>query len=112
MDDKEESSPQLSYRDKEAIDKLLQDDYDLSEEEGRTASPETIEKYDFTKLPPHACDYCGIFNPDCVVRCCEKGCGKWFCNSKAQGLASHIVLHLVSIFWSSFTTLKRTSDGR
>jgi hypothetical protein len=35
MDDKEDSSHQLSYRDKEAIDKLLQDDYDLSEEEGR-----------------------------------------------------------------------------
>lgn len=71
------------------IYKILDNEYNMSDEE------ENVEKYDFNKLPEHACDYCGIHSPESVVKCCEKGCGKWFCNSKAQGLASHIVLHLV-----------------
>lgn len=46
--------------------------------------------------PPHACSFCGISNPDCVVKCSNKACGKWFCNNKGEdGLASHLVFHLV-----------------
>lgn len=33
------------------------------------------------ELPPHACSYCGIHNPACVVKCLI--CNKWFCNSYA-----------------------------
>lgn len=31
-------------------------------------------------LPAHACRYCGIHDPACVVRCVESN--KWFCNSR------------------------------
>ncbi|KAI9637077.1 putative ATP dependent helicase [Dioszegia hungarica] len=41
----------------------------------------------------HACSYCGIHNPQCVVKCLP--CNKWFCNSRGNTSASHIVNHLV-----------------
>ncbi|WWC92379.1 uncharacterized protein L201_007336 [Kwoniella dendrophila CBS 6074] len=41
----------------------------------------------------HACAYCGIHNPQCVVKCLH--CSKWFCNSRGNTSASHIVNHLV-----------------
>ncbi|WVR08657.1 hypothetical protein IAU60_005715 [Kwoniella sp. DSM 27419] len=41
----------------------------------------------------HACNYCGIHNPQCVVKCLH--CNKWFCNSRGNTSASHIVNHLV-----------------
>ncbi|KAI0277721.1 ATP dependent helicase [Russula aff. rugulosa BPL654] len=44
-------------------------------------------------LPPHACCYCGIHNPASVVKCLV--CSKWFCNSRGNTSASHIVNHLV-----------------
>ncbi|SPO20803.1 probable NAM7 - nonsense-mediated mRNA decay protein, ATP-dependent RNA helicase [Ustilago trichophora] len=44
-------------------------------------------------LPEHACAYCGIFNPSCVVKCLI--CNKWFCNSRGSTSGSHIVNHLV-----------------
>ncbi|KAG8791431.1 ATP-dependent helicase NAM7, partial [Serendipita sp. 399] len=44
-------------------------------------------------LPPHACSYCGIHNPASVVKCLV--CSKWFCNSRGNSSASHIVHHLV-----------------
>lgn len=44
-------------------------------------------------LPPHACSYCGIHNPASVVKCLV--CSKWFCNSRGNTSASHIVNHLV-----------------
>jgi regulator of nonsense transcripts 1 len=44
-------------------------------------------------LPEHACAYCGIFNPACVVKCLV--CNKWFCNSRGSTSGSHIVNHLV-----------------
>ncbi|PVU88357.1 hypothetical protein BB560_006378, partial [Smittium megazygosporum] len=46
-----------------------------------------------SELPEHACIYCGIHNPDCVVKCL--GCKKWFCNSRGSTSAAHIVTHLV-----------------
>ncbi|GAA5990491.1 hypothetical protein JCM11641_007736 [Rhodosporidiobolus odoratus] len=45
------------------------------------------------ELPPHACSYCGIYNPACVVKCLI--CNKWFCNSRGSTSGSHIVNHLV-----------------
>ncbi|KAF7311201.1 Regulator of nonsense transcripts 1 [Mycena kentingensis (nom. inval.)] len=44
-------------------------------------------------LPPHACSYCGIHSPASVVKCLV--CAKWFCNSRGNTSASHIVNHLV-----------------
>ncbi|KAI0797466.1 RNA helicase-domain-containing protein [Abortiporus biennis] len=43
-------------------------------------------------LPPHACSYCGIHSPASVVKCLI--CSKWFCNSRGNTSASHIVNHL------------------
>jgi hypothetical protein len=37
--------------------------------------------------------YCGIHNPASVVKCLI--CSKWFCNSRGNTSASHIVNHLV-----------------
>ena len=48
---------------------------------------------DFTE---HACKYCGVQNPACVVRCNVPSCRKWFCNSRGNTSGSHIVNHLVS----------------
>ncbi|KAJ6704009.1 DNA2/NAM7 HELICASE FAMILY [Salix viminalis] len=49
-------------------------------------------KGDFTE---HACRYCGVSNPACVVRCNVPSCRKWFCNSRGNTSGSHIVNHLV-----------------
>ncbi|XP_031126983.1 regulator of nonsense transcripts 1 homolog [Ipomoea triloba] len=43
----------------------------------------------------HACRYCGVTNPACVVRCNVPSCRKWFCNSRGNTSGSHIVNHLV-----------------
>ncbi|KAG8417300.1 ATP-dependent RNA helicase [Metarhizium acridum] len=45
------------------------------------------------ELPPHACAYCGIHSPACVVKCLT--CNKWFCSAKGNGTSTHIVNHLV-----------------
>lgn len=45
------------------------------------------------ELPDHACAYCGIHSPACVVKCL--GCKKWFCNSRGNTSSSHIINHLV-----------------
>lgn len=42
----------------------------------------------------HACAYCSIDHPNCVVRC--NTCDKWFCNSKTGISSSHIINHLVA----------------
>lgn len=55
-------------------------------------------KGDFTE---HACRYCGVTNPACVVRCNVPSCRKWFCNSRGNTSGSHIVNHLVSYLWAS-----------
>ena len=44
-------------------------------------------------LPPHACAYCGIHDPACVVLCTTTR--KWFCNGRGNTSGSHIVNHLV-----------------
>lgn len=45
------------------------------------------------ELPEHACAYCGIHDPACVVF--DKAHGKWFCNGRGKLPASHIITHLV-----------------
>ncbi|KAG8941152.1 ATP-dependent helicase NAM7, partial [Tulasnella sp. 408] len=62
------------------------------EDDGESVLEETkIEKQ--VDLPPHACSYCGIHSPASVVKCTI--CNKWFCNSRGNTSASHIVNHLV-----------------
>lgn len=45
------------------------------------------------ELPAHACRYCAIHDPACVVKC--NICKKWFCNGRGNTSGSHIVNHLV-----------------
>lgn len=45
------------------------------------------------EISPHACLYCGIHQPNSVVKC--TACNKWFCNGKTHASGSHIVTHLV-----------------
>lgn len=40
-----------------------------------------------------ACAYCGICDPACVVKCVDSG--KWFCNSRGNTSAAHVIQHLV-----------------
>lgn len=55
------------------------------------------ESYEYGKgdYMEHACRYCGVQNPACVVRCNVPSCRKWFCNSRGNTSGSHIVNHLV-----------------
>eukprot|EP00871_Galdieria_phlegrea_P003796 jgi/Galph1/4417/GphlegSOOS_G3063.1 len=46
-----------------------------------------------TELPPHACAYCGLHDPACVVK--DVRDGKWFCNARLGTPGCHIVMHLV-----------------
>jgi hypothetical protein len=83
------SNPKIqNFRSEQYIPKILHKVEDSDEE---------VEKYDFKNLPDHSCDYCGIHDPECVVKCNEKNCNKWFCNSKSVGIGSHIILHMVNI---------------
>ena len=64
------------------------------EEVGSDGLSKPVIPYDFDNLPPHACAYCGIHDPNCVVKCVATG--KWFCNGKGVNeYGSHIILHLV-----------------
>ncbi|XP_048131750.1 regulator of nonsense transcripts 1 homolog [Rhodamnia argentea] len=55
------------------------------------------DSYEYGKgdFMEHACRYCGVSNPACVVRCNVPSCRKWFCNSRGNTSGSHIVNHLV-----------------
>jgi regulator of nonsense transcripts 1 len=54
-----------------------------------------VQPYDFEKLPSHKCAYCGVHEPNSVVKCLAKDCNKWFCNGKGLNeYGSHIILHL------------------
>ena len=44
-------------------------------------------------LPSHACSDCGQHSPACVAKCGT--CERWFCNSRGNTSASHLILHLV-----------------
>lgn len=59
------------------------------------AGDEESVEYSKRHLPEHACKYCGIHNPACIMRCNVPSCRKWFCNSRGNTSGSHIVNHLV-----------------
>ncbi|CUM68337.1 uncharacterized protein PRCAT00006059001 [Priceomyces carsonii] len=64
------------------------DDEDFYEDFNKE-SPDVIKR----SLPEHACVYCGIHTPNCVVKCVT--CDKWFCNAKSGLNTSHIVTHMI-----------------
>ncbi|UYV80578.1 UPF1 [Cordylochernes scorpioides] len=51
------------------------------------------DQYYTKDLPEHACKYCGIHDPCCVVQC--NVCKRWFCNGRGNTSGSHIINHLV-----------------
>ncbi|ANZ77030.1 BA75_03891T0 [Komagataella pastoris] len=70
---------------KQDLDKLIN-------QNSENSVPHEQEILSLTALPEHACKYCGVSNPRCVVRC--DICKKWFCNGKS-GTTSHIISHMV-----------------
>lgn len=46
-------------------------------------------------VPRAVLSYCGIYRPDCVIRCNVPSCRKWFCNSQIATSGSHVLNHLV-----------------
>ncbi|XP_074304061.1 regulator of nonsense transcripts 1 homolog [Silene latifolia] len=54
-----------------------------------------VDEFGKGDFKEHACRYCGVANPACVVRCNVPSCRKWFCNSRGNTSGSHIVNHLV-----------------
>jgi len=55
---------------------------------------EELPPFEAGEVPEHACRYCLIHDPACVVKCVDSG--KWFCNcSLGMASGSHIVHHLV-----------------
>ncbi|KAK2988094.1 hypothetical protein RJ640_023843 [Escallonia rubra] len=75
-----------------AVDALAAGMSGLNFEEAGDEDAYEYGKGDFTE---HACRYCGVQNPACVVRCNVPSCRKWFCNSRGNTSGSHIVNHLV-----------------
>jgi regulator of nonsense transcripts 1 len=67
----------------------------ISELNFEDAGDEDSLEYSKRHLPEHACKYCGIHNPACIMRCNVPTCRKWFCNSRGNTSGSHIVNHLV-----------------
>ncbi|XP_050403734.1 regulator of nonsense transcripts 1 [Patella vulgata] len=58
-----------------------------------TFEEEEEEQFFMKDLPKHACSYCGIHDPSCVVFC--NASKKWFCNGRGNTSGSHIINHLV-----------------
>ena len=60
-------------------------------------------------MPPYACSFCAIKNKNCVLKCSNKACGKWFCNEKVRGWIfrgrtdSHRIL---SFIWSNLSIMR------
>jgi regulator of nonsense transcripts 1 len=52
-----------------------------------------LTAFDQSQLPEHACAFCGIHDPACVLQDIKSG--KWFCNATGLMPGSHIVTHLV-----------------
>ena len=83
-----------------AEDYHYNNDKEEEEEKSTTTIPPPVdsdddeeERVDFRKLPEHACRYCGVQDPECVVRCVD--CKRWFCNGRGSSSAAHIIQHLV-----------------
>lgn len=54
---------------------------------------EEEDQFCMKDLPKHACAYCGIHDPACVIQC--NASKKWFCNGRGNTSGSHIINHLV-----------------
>ena len=63
-------------------------DLDFEEEVDEDDHPSADDE-----LPQHACAYCGIHDPACVVH--DKLDGRWYCNGRGKLPGSHIITHLV-----------------
>jgi len=63
----------------------------------------------FKGLPDHACRYCGIHDPSCVVMC--NACKKWLCNGRGNTSGSHVINHLVRAKHKEITLHKDGSLG-
>eukprot|EP00053_Salpingoeca_punica_P018610 m.183108 g.183108 ORF g.183108 m.183108 type:complete len:1045 (+) comp17467_c0_seq2:72-3206(+) len=77
--------------DARAVDELASNMGEMGFEDEEDEADE--EGFVMSKLPAHACRYCGIHDPASVVYC--TGSQKWFCNSRGNTSGSHIVNHLV-----------------
>ena len=93
LEEEEDVEDELSPLDDDDDASEERDDVDDEDEDNREEEEEE-DKTTHGEQPAHACSYCGISNPACVVRC--KKTNKWFCNSKTGALpASCVVFHLV-----------------
>lgn len=68
-----------------ALGDLDFDEADVDDEDDITQQEE--------ELPEHACAYCGIHDPACVVK--DKVDNRWYCNGRGKLPGSHIITHLV-----------------
>ena len=50
-----------------------------------------LETYDFQSIPPEHCFYCGVHNPDSILKCST--CFNWYCTDLISG-GSHFTWHL------------------
>lgn len=56
---------------------------------------EDAESYANGREKDAQCAYCGVSNPNHLVKCNEKDCQRWFCDGRLDEFsASHIVFHL------------------
>ena len=78
--------------DLESLDDTL-DQLHISEPSAHGQGQNKNEEAAQVATAEHACAYCGIDSPKCVIKC--DTCNKWFCNSKNGTNSSHIVNHLV-----------------
>lgn len=81
---------QMASQDQHSVPDLPSDHLNF-----RETLEDDFQGYNRKELPDHACRYCGIHNPACVVRCNAPSCRKWFCNSRGNTSGSHIINHLV-----------------
>eukprot|EP00357_Protocruzia_adherens_P001695 CAMPEP_0115019440 /NCGR_PEP_ID=MMETSP0216-20121206/29450_1 /TAXON_ID=223996 /ORGANISM="Protocruzia adherens, Strain Boccale" /LENGTH=976 /DNA_ID=CAMNT_0002390921 /DNA_START=79 /DNA_END=3010 /DNA_ORIENTATION=- len=70
---------------------------DDEEEEGDYEDDDYADDFGIHEIAEHACTYCKVQNPLCVVKCCARNCNKWFCNGRGGNpkTGSHILHHLV-----------------
>lgn len=70
-------------------------DDDRSSSCSSTSSSSSTSSCSTTTPPPHACAYCGLSVPECVVLC--ESTGRWFCNTpRSVGVASCVIAHLAT----------------
>lgn len=66
-----------------------------SSSSGSSSSSSSISSASSASPPEHACAYCGLAVPECVVLC--EATGRWFCNTPRNvGVASCAIAHLAT----------------